>query len=387
MEERIKHLINYAQGLYRGENGRMLYDKYLHAIKSVTPQEIFAVENEQLKMGLTPKEVLTFVNKLINVCYESLSGYQWQNPDQGTFLYYLMEENKGLLAELGGLKTIIQKQNLEHNKEAILNALTRLQSYNHHLLKLENILFPYLEKKNERFEGLKIMWSLHDEVRNVLKNLMRNVSEGNMALDQFNVEIGQLYFEFFGLVQKQELILFPSATEVFVREEFEEMHLQSFDYPFAFIKAPERPLISESKKSKVVDQKVQMATGCLTLEQVEWMINTLPVDLTFVNADDKVAFFSKPVERIFPRSNAIIGRDVRNCHPPESVHVVEKIIDDFRNNRKNKESFWIQMKDLFILIQYYAVRNDDGCYLGTLEVSQEISGIKELKGEKRLLDD
>ncbi len=114
------------------------------------------------------------------------------------------------------------------------------------------------------------------------------------------------------------------------------------------------------------------------------MMNHLPVDITFVDAEDKVVYFSNPKDRIFPRSVAVVGRDVRNCHPSDSVERVVKILDDFRNGISDTESFWIQMKGLFILIQYYAVRTDDGDYLGTLEVSQEISGIKALEGEKRL---
>jgi DUF438 domain-containing protein len=115
------------------------------------------------------------------------------------------------------------------------------------------------------------------------------------------------------------------------------------------------------------------------------MLNHLPVEITFVDADDKVAFFTKPKKRIFPRSPAVIGRDVRNCHPAESVHVVERILQDFKNGLRDQETFWIQMKDMFVLIQYFAVRDEKGQYNGILEVIQEISEIRKLTGEKRLL--
>lgn len=112
----------------------------------------------------------------------------------------------------------------------------------------------------------------------------------------------------------------------------------------------------------------------------------MPVDITFVDEHDKVAFFSKPKDRIFARSVSVIGRNVRNCHPSASVHIVEDILEGFKSGKRQSESFWIQMRGQFILIQYFSVRNDQGKYLGCLEVSQEISHIKKLEGEKRLLD-
>jgi len=127
-------------------------------------------------------------------------------------------------------------------------------------------------------------------------------------------------------------------------------------------------------------------TGSLSLTEIEAMMNILPLDMTLIDANDKVKFFSKPKERIFPRSPAIIGRDVRNCHPPKSVHIVERILAAFKAGKKDSAMFWIQLGDKFVVIEYYALRDNDGVYLGTLEVSQEASGIRALSGQQRLLD-
>jgi DUF438 domain-containing protein len=388
MEKKIKNLIDFAQGIYNKENGKELYEKYKSDINTVTPQDIFLIENEQLKMGLTSKEVLVSVDKLINVFYESLIEYEWEKPVEGTFIYYLMEENEGLRLHLDSLKVIIKKQDYLGDRNIILESLKEISVYNEHLQKLENILFPYMEKKMDRFEGLKIMWSLHDDVRNHLKELIKKVEKGTLKKESFNIELGTLYYNLYGLINKQELILFPAATGVIEPEEFIAMHLQSFEYEFAFIEAPEKSEIrlSEIDNGVLKEGVIQMETGKLTFEQIEHMINAMPIDVTFVDKNNKVAFFSRPNERIFKRSVAIIGRDVKNCHPPESVHVVEKILENFKAGEKNSESFWLQMKGMFILIQYFAVRNDKGDYLGTLEVSQEISNIRSLEGEKRILD-
>jgi DUF438 domain-containing protein len=390
MNNNQKNLLSFAQGMYKGEDGKELYNKYLVDIKEVTPQDIFLIQNKQLEMGISPKELLPTVDKLIHIFYLSLSVYEWEHPEKGSFLFYLMEENQGLIARLESLKDFIKKQNYEEDYTQIQKILQELLEYNHHLQKLENILFPYMQKKKERFDGLKIMWTLHDEMRARLK-MLSSVEKGSMDEQKFYVEIGKLFFELYGLVQKQELIMFPAATEILDKEDFEMMHVQSFDFEFPFIDRPAKPEISLrdliSKNTSGGNDMIQMETGNLTFEQVEWMMNTLPVDVTFVDANDKVAFFSKPKDRIFPRSVAVIGRDVRNCHPHESVHVVEKIIDDFKSGKKNQESFWLKMKGMYILIQYFAVRNEEGIYLGTLEVGQEISGIQAIEGEKRLLEE
>jgi PAS domain S-box-containing protein len=124
----------------------------------------------------------------------------------------------------------------------------------------------------------------------------------------------------------------------------------------------------------------------MSAEQALFIFNTLPVDITFVDENDKVRFFNRAKERLFPRSPAIVGRAVQNCHPPESVHLVEKIIESFRLGKKDRADFWIQMKGMFILIQYYAIRNEEGEYKGVLEVSQDVTDIRRLEGQKRLPD-
>jgi len=117
------------------------------------------------------------------------------------------------------------------------------------------------------------------------------------------------------------------------------------------------------------------------------MFNTLPIDITFVDKDGAVKYFSQGKERIFARPKTIIGRQVQNCHPPASVHIVEKIVEDLRSGKKEHEDFWIRMGDQYVYIRYFAVRNEKGEYLGTMEVTQNIKPIQEISGEKRLMSD
>ena len=144
---------------------------------------------------------------------------------------------------------------------------------------------------------------------------------------------------------------------------------------------------TETATKTAMDNKVDLHTGALTPEQIRLVFNHLPVDITYVDENDQVQFFSTPPHRIFTRTKAIIGREVKNCHPPQSVHVVEKIVESFRSGARSSESFWIHMGPKFILIQYFAVRDEQGVYRGVVEVSQEISEIQRLEGDKRLLDE
>lgn len=130
---------------------------------------------------------------------------------------------------------------------------------------------------------------------------------------------------------------------------------------------------------------IRMETGILSIQQLELMLNHLPVDITFIDKDDVVRYFSHGKERIFTRTKAVIGRTVQNCHPPKSVHVVEQLLYDFKSGAKDCEDFWIQFKGNYIYIRYFAVRDENGTYMGTLEFTQNIKPIQDIEGEKRIL--
>ena len=131
---------------------------------------------------------------------------------------------------------------------------------------------------------------------------------------------------------------------------------------------------------------MQLETGSLSEEETEAILNALPVDITFVDKEDQVKFFNKLGSRVFVRTKGTIGRKVQQCHPQRSIHIVNKIVESFKTGKKDVAEFWIQMEDRMIYIRYFAVRNKGGKYLGTLEITQDITEIKKIEGEKRLLD-
>jgi hypothetical protein len=130
---------------------------------------------------------------------------------------------------------------------------------------------------------------------------------------------------------------------------------------------------------------VAFPSGSLSFQQLIGIFSSLPVDITFVDADDRVAFFSEGPDRVFARSRTILGREVKHCHPPKSVDVVERILEDFKTGRQSVAEFWIQMHGKFVHIRYFAVRDEAGTYLGTLEVTQDLTRLRALEGDRRLL--
>jgi hypothetical protein len=250
----------------------------------------------------------------------------------------------------------------------------------------ENVLFPVIEKYLPDYRCLQVMWSFHDDIRRNLKETLQMLGAADFDLKKFNRLAGDIFFNIYAIKFREERILFPIISGIIPENELNALTGESLEIGFSFIQ-PETKIAENISGESDHPEEINLKTGFLTPEQIRLVFNHLPVDITYVDENNKVRYFSTPEKRIFRRTNSIIGRDVKNCHPHESVHVVEQIVEAFRKGEKDKASFWIKMKSEFILIQYFAIRDEQGNYKGVVEVSQEITEIRELKGEKRLLDD
>jgi hypothetical protein len=190
------------------------------------------------------------------------------------------------------------------------------------------------------------------------------------------------------MIYREEEILFPMSLDVLSDSEWYAIFKQSPEYGFCLYDPAEdwQPSGDIEDSEQTIDQeRIQLPSGSLTPSELTTILNSIPFDLTFVDKDDRVRYFTQGRERIFSRSRAILGRKVQLCHPPSSVHIVEQILEDFRSGRQNRAPFWINLKDKFIHIEYFALRDQDGEYLGTLEVSQDLTRKRSLEGEQRLL--
>jgi hypothetical protein len=192
------------------------------------------------------------------------------------------------------------------------------------------------------------------------------------------------------MVIKEEEILFPMSLDNINEGDWYEISKQSLEIGYCLYdpKVDWRPEGVAEESINDVQQSgghIQLPSGGFSVEELLAILNHLPVDMTFVDKDDKVKYFSQGKERVFQRNRAILNRDVRLCHPPASAHIVDKIIDDFKTGKQNHAPFWINMGGKMIHIEYFALRNDKDEYLGTLEVSHDVTYYRELEGEQRIL--
>lgn len=274
------------------------------------------------------------------------------------------------------------------------NIFNQLQSIERRFERKENQLFPFLEQKgwNGPSQG---MWSFHDNLREQFK-LLRN----KIARKEFEDVAADARFLTSGisrLLLVEEDVLFPNALEILSEEDWievrkgeEEIGWMLAETPVAFPKKEEyiHPSQDTTKRdlSFSLENTSHYDEGYMSVEQVNLLLKTMPLDITYVDENDKVIFYNRGEERVFPRSAGIIGREVKFCHPPKSVGTVLKILEEFRKGTKNEASFWINFKGRLIYIRYFAVRDAEKKYRGVIEMSQDITDIKKIEGENRLLN-
>jgi uncharacterized protein len=262
-----------------------------------------------------------------------------------------------------------------------------------HYQRKEYLLFPYLEKL-EITGPPKVMWGKHDEIRELIKGSIEVLQTAEITKDEFQAT-SEILLKLAAritdeMITKEEEILFPMALDNLTERDWYEISRQSLEIGFCLYDPivewkpewAEEQSINESQKS---GSNIQLPSGSFSAEEIMAILNTLPVDMTFVDKDDKVKYFSQSAERIFQRNRAILNRDVRHCHPPASAHIVDKILDDFKSGRQSRAPFWINIGGKMIYIEYFALRNEKGEYLGTLEVSHNVTPYRELEGEQRIL--
>ena len=195
------------------------------------------------------------------------------------------------------------------------------------------------------------------------------------------------------MIFKEEKILLPMALETLAEDEWQQILLDSDEIGYCLVEPAKgwKPVKSTAMSAAMTGETetgnaIKLDTGILRLQELELIFRHLPVDLTFVDKHDTVKFFSATKDRIFPRTRTIIGRKVENCHPPASVHIVDQLVADFKSGKKEQEDFWIPMGEKYVLIRYFAVRDEQGEYQGTLEVTQDIAELQKITGEKRIAD-
>jgi hypothetical protein len=392
----LKHII---KKLHDGADPQAVKQEFSEFLQETTATEISQAEEELIKEGMPAKEIHRLCEMHLAIFKESLEG-QTVLATPGHPLNILMEEHRILLATAEELFSLVEALK-EGDLQALESKTPRLHHLIHHLKdsvkhyhREENVLFPYLEKHGVT-QPPAIMWMEHDQIRETEKQLYELVSNDEKTLMKNLDKIIKLVISLNELLSghfyKENNILFPTALNVIKASEWPVMR-QEFDeigYCCFTPTVPEMGKVIEEQQPPEKESSeniVSFETGSIPKVALQAMLDTLPVDITFVDNQDRVRYFSNSPERIFVRSKAVIGRSVQNCHPQKSVHVVNQILDEFKDKKRDKAEFWINLKGQLIYIRYFAVRDTDGKYLGCLEVSQDLTEIKKIEGEKRLLD-
>ena len=385
--------------LHRGLPVEDAKDRFEQEIGDISSSEIAELEQSLIEEGLSVDEIKQFCNVHALLFQSALekAAREETSPSHPVYLFRL--ENTEIEKRVAATRGVAEASDRSASgawRDELRAQLIDLKRIETHYERKEQVLFPHLEKVG--FMGpSKVMWGKDNEIRDMFKAALAGLEElgGQDEVQAYVTDIlSPLLEEVEGMVFKEENILFPTSLEKLEAADWVEILKQSDEIGYVYIEKPEETeeliqhLRSALKEEAVYqDGAVSLPSGVLGLDELMRLLNTLPVDLTFVGSDDTVRYFSEGPERIFHRPRSIIGRKVQNCHPPQSLDVVESILDSFKEGTKDSYEFWLELGGRFVHIRYFAVRDSKNRYLGTLEVSQDVTHIRGLEGEKRLIDE
>jgi hypothetical protein len=359
--ERAAALVEYLQRLYEGPVTKEVYQGYEHVLADATAFEENAALDEVLSKASDIEAWKTPVARFIRSASRGLEAEALPEYPQGSLFARLETENKKIEEELSALQEHIRRCRGDSSLiAALLRRIGGFAILEDHYRSLQYELFPLFESADPRHACVSLMWALQNDALR-LRSILAEIPE--KADPDLWDKVGAFYMTVGMLLYRERRIL----------------------YPVAYRAIPERLWGQGRQEGHASGGVFACPTGSLEFRELEAILKLLPVDFSLIGPDDRVKFYSDPPHRIFPRTPAVIGRKVQNCHPPKSVAMVEEILSSFKNGSREKAEFWLESKGAFIHIQYFALRDAKGAYMGTLEVSQDATALRALTGEKRLL--
>ena len=394
---RLEELHAIVKELHAGKTAEEVKPRFEELLADVEATEIAAMEQKLIEGGVPETEVKRLCDVHVQVFADALEGHEPIEVPAGHPIDTFQRENQALLQVTATLRkladTIGEPPDAEQwarLKDALAGAVERVAEVNTHYLRKENQLFPYLEQHG--VEGpSKVMWAIHDDVRALIKQARAAIAEVEPALAVSTcLALAKMADD---MATKEEKVLHPMAIDTLSNDEWAAIRAGEGEIGYAFIsEVPAWPAGAAGPAAQAgaaasggPSGLLGLKTGGLTLEQLDLMLTVLPVDVQYVDEHDLVRFYSEG-ERVFPRSPAVIGRKVQNCHPPASVHKVQQIIDAFRAGDKDTAEFWLELGGKFLHIRYFALHDAAGAYRGVIEMAQDVTGIRALEGQRRLLD-
>jgi len=393
----LAQLQDIFQALCNSGDAEALIESFDAECESLTQEDIARVLRQINEQGLAyqnnPK-VKTFYYDVVEPKLSTgiINGFPPGHP-----VRVYLEENRLLRS----LIARIIKLDPERDRDEFTSLFGEICEVEKHYQRKENQLFPCLERHG--WDGpSKNMWAFHDEIRAMLKQVRLALEEDR--LEKVGINFSLLKDEMLRLIAVEEERLLPNAMNLLEESEWQAMRTGDEEIGWMpGITPPPYPAPEEKKEEEenyvhpsqakpdenprfASDDQFHYDEGYMTPQQVNLIFRTLPLDITYVDENDRVVFYNRGDERLFPRSAGVIGREVRYCHPPKSVDTVLRILEEFRKGTRDVADFRINFKGRLVQIRYFAVRDEDGTYRGVLEMSQDITDIKTLEGEQRLLD-
>ena len=378
-QEKLKELM---LRLHQGEKEEIIQEEFNKHFDSVSPYEIQVMERNLMQEGITYEEIMRLCKihaSLMSAKVESGEGM----PDfekEGHPVMVLKKENLALRGAIDRIERLLQAY-VSSKDEELLKGLKRqislLDQFENHYLRKEYALFPIMESKGITAPP-KVMWGVHDEIREIYKNFKQAFDEqADDVMDQFLAAKEELL----EMIFKEENILIPMVAQAFHVDDWEKMAQDTPQYGYCIVtpeaewKVEKKPSTIQSKEEIQETGDIPLSTGSLSLEQLDLLLNQLPMELSFVDKDNIVKYYNEGngEEKIFKRTKSAIGRDVINCHPPKSHAIVKQLFEQLRSGQKEKEEMWFKKEDKMIHVTYHAVRNAQGEYMGVLEYVQNIA--------------
>ncbi len=399
-EYRQKVLKELILELHAGKSVDEVKPRFEKLIQGISPMEISEMEQALIMEGMPVEEIQNLCDVHAAVFKGSIEEiHRVERPEDipGHPVHTFKLENR----ELEKLINERIKPHLEafasldpqENAKMLAEDFGLLTSIHKHYARKENLLFPFMEQYGITAPP-KVMWGVDDEIRASVKNAARLFADYGGNREEAVEKAKEAADKVIEMIFKEENILFPMVLETLSEDEWLRIAEESGEIGYTLVEPqggwrPAKENVEEKARSQGEQPSnngyVRFDAGVMSPEEINALLNTLPVDITFVDKDGTVKYFSQGKERIFARPKTVIGRQVSNCHPPASVHIVEKIVEDLKAGRKDHEDFWIRMGEKYVHIRYFAVRNEKGEFLGVMEFTQDIKPIQEITGEKRLM--
>lgn len=399
-EHRIATLKEVILHLHRGEAPEQVKGRLAQLVGEVDASEIAAMEQSLMADGMSPEEVKSMCDLHAEVLQDTVTPAKARELPPGHPVDTFRRENRALEAAIATarqamtvLESVPDQAYPADERLAVLGTFNALMDVDKHYQRKEHLVFSILERHGNTGPS-KVMWAKDDEVRELLKGAIEVLREESLSGAELKILVPTVLRPALAalesMIYKEETILLPMCLGLFTEEEWGEAWRDSPRYGWCLVEpaagyAPPVAALPEDPIRLPDASAVAFPSGALSVQQLIGIFSSLPVDITFVDADDRVAFFSEGPDRVFARSRTILGREVKHCHPPKSVDVVERILNDFKTGRQTVAEFWIQMQGKFVHIRYFAVRDEAGAYLGTLEVTQDLTRLRALEGDRRLL--